>query len=157
MTPQIPAAWYDDPLRRFAKRYWDGAAWTPNVADAAGTQSLDPLQPAPATVTTVQPAAPAPAAAAPAETAPAPLAELEALKDRLDAAEAAYAELIARARATSMDPAAFGREALKAGLVTRDHDAWFFVLETETWFRYDGITLRPLGGWDDGPTGGPVA
>ena len=158
-APQVPAGWYEDPLRRFARRYWDGAVWTPNVADPAGTQSLDPLEPAPAAVTTTPTpeAVPAhsPTATAPAE--PAPFAELEALKARLDAAEAAYGELIARARATKMAPADFHREAFRTGLVVRDQDAWIYVMEADTWFRYDGITLRPLGGWNDGPTEGPAA
>ena len=37
-----PAQWYADPLERHAYRYWDGAQWTPHVADEGGT-SYDPL------------------------------------------------------------------------------------------------------------------
>jgi hypothetical protein len=35
-----PAAWYPDPTRRHESRYWDGAAWTANVADA-GVSATD--------------------------------------------------------------------------------------------------------------------
>ena len=34
--------WYEDPLGRHQYRYWDGAAWTQNVADS-GQTSIDPL------------------------------------------------------------------------------------------------------------------
>jgi hypothetical protein len=34
--------WYADPTGRHEYRYWDGGAWTANVADA-GSASLDPL------------------------------------------------------------------------------------------------------------------
>ena len=34
--------WYEDPLGRHQYRYWDGAAWTQNVADS-GQTSVDPL------------------------------------------------------------------------------------------------------------------
>ncbi len=40
---QTPAPnWYPDPGGRHEHRYWDGAAWTDNVADH-GRQSVDPL------------------------------------------------------------------------------------------------------------------
>ena len=131
--------WYPDSTGRFVTRYWDGTVWTPWVFDAAGRQFPDPLTPAPAPA-----AAPAPA--------PSPrLLELEALKARLDEAEAGYGRLIAHARATRMAPRDFQKEAVKVGLVVRDGDVWFYVLTADTWFRYDGVTLRPLGGWDDGP------
>jgi hypothetical protein len=37
------AAWYPDPSGRHAHRFWDGAAWTPTVADDGqiGSDSLD--------------------------------------------------------------------------------------------------------------------
>ncbi len=39
-----PAGWYPDPAQRHEYRYWDGAAWTPQVADR-GQASVDPLDP----------------------------------------------------------------------------------------------------------------
>jgi hypothetical protein len=39
-VPRNPAGWYPDPTRRFEQRYWDGAAWTDNVA-RGGQQSRD--------------------------------------------------------------------------------------------------------------------
>ena len=36
-----PPAWYADPSGRHAHRYWDGAQWTPHVADG-GQASYDP-------------------------------------------------------------------------------------------------------------------
>lgn len=46
-TPATPAAgaaadWYPDPVGRHEVRYWDGRAWTANVADQ-GTPAADPL------------------------------------------------------------------------------------------------------------------
>lgn len=38
-----PPAWYADPAGRHAHRYWDGAQWTPHVADGEQT-SYDPLE-----------------------------------------------------------------------------------------------------------------
>ena len=38
----VPAAWHPDPTGRHAHRYWDGAAWTPHVADD-GRLALDPI------------------------------------------------------------------------------------------------------------------
>jgi hypothetical protein len=32
-APSFPAAWYPDPLQRYAHRYWDGASWTGWVSD----------------------------------------------------------------------------------------------------------------------------
>jgi hypothetical protein len=37
-----PAGWYADPLGKYEHRYWDGSAWTENVA-TAGVTSTDPL------------------------------------------------------------------------------------------------------------------
>lgn len=41
----VPAGWYGDPTGRHQYRWWDGSAWTGNVADE-GRQSSDPLMPA---------------------------------------------------------------------------------------------------------------
>jgi Protein of unknown function (DUF2510) len=41
----VPAGWYEDPAGRHQYRYWNGARWTDDVADA-GTASIDPLGPA---------------------------------------------------------------------------------------------------------------
>lgn len=38
------ARWAPDPTGRHAQRYWDGQQWTEHVADAAGGQSVDPLE-----------------------------------------------------------------------------------------------------------------
>jgi hypothetical protein len=38
-----PANWYADPMSRHQYRYWDGAQWTPHVADD-GVASVDELQ-----------------------------------------------------------------------------------------------------------------
>ncbi len=43
VTPLPPAQWYADPTGRHAHRYWDGAQWTPHVADGGQTAS-DPLE-----------------------------------------------------------------------------------------------------------------
>jgi hypothetical protein len=43
----VPADWYADPAGKHQYRYWDGSAWTDNVADA-GQASVDPLVQAPA-------------------------------------------------------------------------------------------------------------
>lgn len=39
-----PAGWHPDPTGRHAQRYWDGARWTDDVADATGQQGTDPLE-----------------------------------------------------------------------------------------------------------------
>jgi hypothetical protein len=41
-APLPPAQWYGDPTGRHTHRYWDGAQWTPQVADN-GRTSEDPL------------------------------------------------------------------------------------------------------------------
>ena len=52
----LPAAdWYPDPCDRHEFRYWDGSAWTHNVADA-GQMSVDPLEGRPAQAVEGQPA-----------------------------------------------------------------------------------------------------
>ena len=40
--PSSPAAWYPDPSGRHAHRFWNGASWTPHVADD-GQVAVDPL------------------------------------------------------------------------------------------------------------------
>jgi hypothetical protein len=48
-TGGLPAAdWYPDPQGGHELRYWDGTAWTPNVADG-GQASVDPLEASPTT------------------------------------------------------------------------------------------------------------
>ena len=44
-APTVPVAWYPDPTHRHEMRYWDGMAWTANVADQ-GRGSTDPIGPA---------------------------------------------------------------------------------------------------------------
>ncbi len=44
MTSQTPAGWYPDQEGRL--RYWDGAAWTEHVQDAATGPAASPAQPA---------------------------------------------------------------------------------------------------------------
>jgi hypothetical protein len=34
--------WHPDPFGRFARRFWDGDAWTAHVTDAAGVDKTDP-------------------------------------------------------------------------------------------------------------------
>jgi Domain of unknown function (DUF4389)/Protein of unknown function (DUF2510) len=41
-APLPPAQWYADPTGRHTHRYWDGAQWTPQVADD-GTTSVDAI------------------------------------------------------------------------------------------------------------------
>ena len=41
-TPLPPPEWYADPTGRHSHRYWDGAQWTAQVADA-GQTGVDPL------------------------------------------------------------------------------------------------------------------
>lgn len=53
--PAPPANWYADPMGRHQYRYWNGTAWTENVADN-GAGSLDPLA-APAAPVATRPAA----------------------------------------------------------------------------------------------------
>jgi Domain of unknown function (DUF4389)/Protein of unknown function (DUF2510) len=40
--PFVPSAWYPDPTGRHQHRFWDGAAWTPHVADW-GQTAFDPI------------------------------------------------------------------------------------------------------------------
>ena len=42
VTPTPPAGWYPDPAQHHEHRYWDGAGWTPQVADQ-GQAGVDPL------------------------------------------------------------------------------------------------------------------
>jgi hypothetical protein len=41
-NPPAPPGWHRDPTARHEFRYWDGGAWTPEVADA-GVVGRDPL------------------------------------------------------------------------------------------------------------------
>lgn len=41
-APSAPAAWLADPSGRHELRYWNGASWTADVADA-GQQGQDPV------------------------------------------------------------------------------------------------------------------
>ncbi len=41
-APLPPPEWYADPTGRHSHRYWDGAQWTAQVADA-GQAGVDPL------------------------------------------------------------------------------------------------------------------
>ena len=41
----VPAEWYPDPSGRHGYRFWDGAGWTPHVADG-GQIAFDPPEPA---------------------------------------------------------------------------------------------------------------
>ena len=50
------ADWYPDPCGRHEHRYWDGKAWTENVADR-GQASIDPVDPTTSDSATVQNAA----------------------------------------------------------------------------------------------------
>ncbi len=45
-----PPGWYPDPMGRHEHRWYDGTAWTDHVA-SGGSQSLDPVQAPPTTVT----------------------------------------------------------------------------------------------------------
>ena len=38
-----PSGWYDDPLRRHQRRYWNGEAWTEHVANN-GVSGVDPIR-----------------------------------------------------------------------------------------------------------------
>ena len=38
----VPRGWHPDPTGRFNRRWWNGAAWTDQVADPAGNQYTDP-------------------------------------------------------------------------------------------------------------------
>jgi uncharacterized protein YxjI len=49
-----PANWYPDPVGRHQLRYFDGAQWTEHVS-SNGSQSLDPLTPAPLPAATQRP------------------------------------------------------------------------------------------------------
>lgn len=42
---EVPAGWYPDPARRHQQRFWDGFAWTGQVADA-GVLGADQAPPA---------------------------------------------------------------------------------------------------------------
>jgi len=42
----VNAGWFDDPTKRYLKRYWDGNAWTEHVVANSGTQLVDRIAPA---------------------------------------------------------------------------------------------------------------
>jgi hypothetical protein len=70
-TSAVSSGWYRDPTGRHEYRYWDGIQWTEHVSDG-GNASGDPLptapprvvEPAPAPLLTVAPAAPVASAVA---------------------------------------------------------------------------------------------
>lgn len=70
-----PGGWHADPYSRFAQRWWTGAEWADQVADAGGTVRTDPIgnvasditapQPVPTVAPEVLPPPPPPVAAYP--------------------------------------------------------------------------------------------
>lgn len=75
----------------------------------------------------------------------------EELSQALDTALARYAELARDLDAGRIDPTTFQRDAFGAGLIVRDSEAWLLDLESERWWRYDGLGLTTIdvGGPDD--------
>ena len=77
MAVNTPAGWYEDPMRRYEHRYWDGSEWTENVA-SGGQQAVDAIAPVPpasdeassAVVAETTPAAATPAQATSVSAAP---------------------------------------------------------------------------------------
>ncbi|MEY4007790.1 MAG: hypothetical protein RLZZ467_832, partial [Gemmatimonadota bacterium] len=67
-TPSAPpvAAWYADPARRHQFRYWDGTAWTGNVATNGITSWDPPYTDRPRETVPVPPSIPTPGSASPA-------------------------------------------------------------------------------------------
>ncbi len=78
MAVNTPAGWYEDPMRRYEHRYWDGSEWTENVA-SGGQQAVDAIASVPpasdvassAVVAETTPAAATPASATSVSAAPA--------------------------------------------------------------------------------------
>ena len=70
--PARPANWYPDPTGRHQHRYWDGTAWTDQVADNQVTGTDPPTMP-PAATPPVAPTVAAPPAPAPGAPPPAPI------------------------------------------------------------------------------------
>jgi hypothetical protein len=68
----------------------------------------------------------------------------DVLSEALDTALARYAELVSDLKAGRVDEATFQREAFGAGLIVRDSEAWLLDLESERWWRYDGLGLTTI-------------
>ena len=68
----------------------------------------------------------------------------DVLSQALDTALARYAELVGDLEAGRIDPTAFQRDAFRAGLIVRDSEAWLLDLESERWWRYDGLGLTTI-------------
>ena len=138
MTSTFPtAAWHPDPSGQYAQRYWNGAAWTEHVIDRSGQRTVDPAMAAPTAPTA--PTAPRPAFNETAET----MALLEARMVE-------YSKLIESA-GPDTDEADLARRALRVGLVVREMDACILDAPSGRWFRYDGVSLTPVGGWSTRP------
>jgi hypothetical protein len=118
------AAWHPDPTGRNAWRWWDGAKWTDHVSSRDRVVSSDPI---------AQPEA--------VEADPAMVAEV---LDDLRAALDAYRRLIDDFQAQRIDRETLSREALKAGMVTRDNQVWMLDMVNQQWHLYDGFQLRTL-------------
>jgi uncharacterized RDD family membrane protein YckC len=70
-TPENPARWAPDPLRRHQYRYWDGTQWSEHVSDD-GTVSVDPPTVTPLPSRSGVPAPPMPGTGASSWTRAAP-------------------------------------------------------------------------------------
>lgn len=85
----------------------------------------------------------------PGQSPPAPVdpltQEAQALHRELARAMDAYRDLLDEADRNPMDDAAFRMRALRIGLIVRERDAWIMDLPSRRWFRYDGVSLAPLG------------
>jgi hypothetical protein len=68
----------------------------------------------------------------------------DVLSQALDTALARYAALVADLQAGRIDEATFQRGAFRAGLIVRDSEAWLLDLDSERWWRYDGLGLTTL-------------
>jgi len=115
-TGGTPAAWLEDPTHHYQYRYWDGSAWTDQVA-SNGTVSTDAL------------------------SANGTSDPRVALYDRLQQALSTYDQLLQDFQAQRIDEATFQRQAFQTGLVTFDDEAWILDLPNHKWHRYDGLEL----------------
>jgi hypothetical protein len=70
--------------------------------------------------------------------------EAEQLWQELEAAMAAYGELVEDLEAQRIDAATFRRRALRTGLVLHDDGAWILDLVNQRWCRYDGLEVVPV-------------
>jgi hypothetical protein len=68
----------------------------------------------------------------------------DVLSQALDTALARYSELVSDLQAGRIDEATFQREAFGAGLIVRDSEAWLLDLDSERWWRYDGLGLTTI-------------